>query len=288
MTEDRYNLLYTLAQLQGRARFVVEITLVIGLALMIAQSGWLVIAPAERVAVQTQRPLPSPLYGADTSIRGDRTSLVKTNPFVSEAPRVVIEAPETQLNLRLLGARMSTGPDGGSAQITTPDNQTARYEPGQEILDGVVLERILADRVIIRRGGEAEVLMRVGRTSGLSVIGNVGQTVDETDPEIGQVQPLPESDGRMSDPQNLLSTVRLMPDRRDGRVRGYKMTLIGSEETLTRAGLRRDDILLDVNGIPVKDIDFSEILESMKSDEMAILGIERNGAEQTVRIRFNQ
>lgn len=275
-------------QLQGRVRLALELVLVIALALVLAQTTWLIAAPQDRVAMQTVRPLPSPLAQVGVAITSDRTGLLENNPFVSSTPLEVVEAPETQLNLKLIGARASTGPDGGSAQITTPDNVTQTFTPGEEILEGVVLERIMSDRIVIRRNGEAEILMRVGRTAGLSVIGDASQTLPPSAATSANVPQVAEIDGIISDPQLLMRTVRLTPNEREGRGFGYLMTLTGSDATLNRAGLRDGDILIAVNGAQVNDIDFSEIMDEMGAGQTANLRIERDGLEQTVRLRFNE
>ena len=277
------------AQTQASVRLVVELLLAILLALMVGQVGWMIAAPSDAVAVLSDRPLPAPLTFDRSTISANRTLLVEQNPFESSAPVLQVEAPETQLNLSLRGFTMSTAPGGGGAYITTPDNRTQRFVPGEEVLEGVVLERILSDRVLLSRGGVTEVLIREGRTSGLTVVGDASQTRDGSQIESAVPPPTQsETEGAIADPQSLLRTVRLSPAQREGRLYGYTVNLSGSQAALDRSGLQVGDVVLEVNGTQASEIDFAELIEEIGSGRSTMVRVEREGAQQTVRIRFEE
>ncbi len=277
-----------LLKAESPVRRVVEIGLVLILAVSAARVFWLVQAPQASVSILQDRPLPTPVSRTETSVTGDRSLLVRINPFETGGRVEIPEAPETQLNLRLAGLIMSTDAFGGSAQVATPDNQTNRYITGDEILPGVVLQRILSDRVILNRNGESETLMLSGRGEGLSVISDGSQVV-----EPGSVpEPLPPPsapvESRIASPEILLSAISPTPIQRDGQFFGYQLSPRGSVDAMTAIGLVPGDVLLEINGTSVRTLAVDELMTEIGNGEVAVLRVERDGHTQIVRLRFNQ
>lgn len=280
----------------GPLRFLIECVLVIAVAVSLAKLGWLLAAPQASVAELTPRPLPAPVtQQATATIAADRTLLVKDNPFAIEVSVEEIAAPATQLNLRLAGLIMSTSEGGGSAQITTPDNRTSRFTIGDEIIPGVELERILSDRVILKRNGESETLLFGSRGQGLSVITDGSQT--EASPATPNVSSLNGSepalierplDGTIQNPDALFQSFSLAPIQRQGQEPAFVIAATGPQDIVEASGLRQGDILLEVNGTNVAELDITEIIDEIGASQAAILSIERAGAERTLRLRFEE
>lgn len=286
-----FNLPDSLARLHWPFRLFIELLLVALTAILFAKIIWLMLAPQAAVSNATQRPLPSPFIQSQASQVGDRSLLMATNPFEATGIVEVTEAPETQLNLRLAGLIMSTAEGGGSAQITTPDNRTQRFVTGDEVISGVVLEQIMSNRVILNRNGNNETLMLGGRGAGLSVIsdGTLATEVPREPNDASLAGPAPELlEGRISDPGALFQSVRLAPVRRNDELYGYALNASGSQDTLKNASLQQGDILLEVNGARVSELDFSEVIDEVGQNQTAMLQIERAGNVQTVRLRFDE
>jgi general secretion pathway protein C len=280
----------------GPLRLFVECALVITLAVSLAKLGWLLAAPQASVAELTLRPLPAPItQQAATTISVDRTLLVKENPFAAEISVEEIAAPATQLNLRLAGLIMSTGEGGGSAQITTPDNRTSRFTIGDEIIPGVELERILSDRIILSRNGESETLLFGSRGKGLSVITDGSQT--ETDPASGDLE-TPEGpsvavsdtllEGSAQNPDTLFQNFSLASVERAGQQPAFIIAATGSQDIIAASGLQQGDLLLEVNGTNVGELDIAELIDEIGASQAAILNIERAGVQRTLRLRFEE
>ncbi len=286
-----------LVSIERPVRLVVECLLVVVLALTVARFAWLVISPSDTVATYTQRPLPSPMRGAASSlaVATDRTLLVRTNPFEQgEGEIIVQDAPETNLNLNLDGLRMSTeGGESGNAIIRTPDGIGKNYRVGDEIIAGVTLERILSDRVIINRDGASETLMLGGRGAGLSVISDDSQIVSST--EIGERvennAPAPKAtiiEAKIAAPELLLSGVNAGPVRVNGQTTGYRLDPIGDPGIMQQAGLNPGDVLLRINGVSVARLDTSDVIDRIVAAENVEMTVNRNGSEQTIRLRFGE
>ncbi|MEL6826255.1 MAG: type II secretion system protein N [Pseudomonadota bacterium] len=286
-----------LVSIERPVRWVVECALVIALALLVARIGWLIASPSDVVATYTQRPLPAPMRGTSSSlaIATDRTLLVRDNPFQQgEAEIIVQDVPETNLNLSLDGLRMSTeGGEAGNAIIRTPNGIGKNYSVGDEIMAGVTLERILSDRVIINRDGADETLMLGGRGAGLSVITDDSRISTELDSSSQAATPAEPPrpdviDAQIEAPELLLSSVNAGPVRVNGQITGYRLDPLGSADIMRQAGLVPGDVLLQINGASVMQLDTSDVIDRISSAESVELTVNRNGSEQTIRLRFGE
>jgi general secretion pathway protein C len=255
------------------------------LAVLFAGLIWVIASPQASVAALEARPLPSPVQPGGVVLLVDRTILVEANPFASDTVEAVPDAPETSLNLKLVGVLMSTAEFGGSAQITTPDNRTNRYVTEDEILPGVTLARIMSDRVMIRRNGDTETLLLSGRSSGLSVIGDSRESVDDA-----ALVPVQTSGGvseyALGDPDDLFRIINASPKQENGRLIGYSLFPRGDVDAFTAAGFVAGDVLIEVNGTMVTELDLRELRDEIGASQVATLTVERGGQPVTLRLRF--
>lgn len=280
------------------ARLAIELGLVVVVALLAARLVWVIASPSDSVATYTDRPLPTPMRGVGSTlaISTDRSVLITENPFdQGEVDLVVQDVPETSLNLQLDGLRMSTEGDGaGNAIIRTPDGIGKNYRVGDQILPGVVLERILSDRVIINRDGADETLMLGGRGAGLSVISDDSQIVTDTTDSRGPETPAAETatsdviQGQLAGPDVLFGAINAGPVMTNGAVSGYRLNPIGSADIMRQAGLEPGDVLLQINGTSVNNLDMTDVIDRISSIQTAVLEINRNGTPRTVRLRFGE
>lgn len=282
-----------MARSQGPVRTITEIILIFVTATLFARLAWLVVAPSESVATYTDRPLPVPMSGAvsTTALSADRTLLLRLNPFDQGDVEAIIEdVPETNLNLSLVGLRMSTaGGQAGNAIIRTPDGVSKNYKVGDSIIAGVTLERILSDRVVINRDGADETLMRVGREAGLAVISDGSQVarpaaaraVAASEPAFDQSV----IEARIAAPELLLASIDV---RATGGGEGYRLEPRGSAETMRQAGLEPGDILLRVNGTSLDNVDSDELIDRFAAADSLELQVVREGNERTIRLRFGE
>ncbi|MCR9269582.1 MAG: type II secretion system protein N [Henriciella sp.] len=294
MDLGQQNLLAVFSRFHGPVRRVLEVLLVGVVAILAARLAWLLISPTDSVAKQVDRPLPSPIQStaSGVSVTTDRSVLIQDNPFQQGAVEDIIEdVPETNLNLRLNGLRMSgEGGASGNAIIETPDGVGKNYRVGDEIIPGVTLERILSDRVIIIRDGATETLMLGGRVAGLSVISDGSQAVaPSASPSIERGNSrtsLPPISGRISGPEILFAAVSPVPVQTSGRVVGYRLNPRGDVGIMREAGLEPGDVLVRVDGADVGEFDIDEVLDRLSGVETTILQVERNGTARTIRLEF--
>lgn len=288
-----------LSQIERPVRLVAELALVVALALLAARLVWVIASPSESVAAYTERPLPSPMRGTSDAlaITADRSLLATTNPFSQGVAEPVIEnVPETSLNLKLIGLRMSTeGGDSGNAIIRTPNGLAENFSVGDELLGGVTLERILSDRVLINRDGASETLMLGGRGAGLSVISDDAQTVSPAAASVGDMErPTPVQSPettitrQLDGPEVFFGSVTATPEMRGDTVIGYRLNPLGDGQMMRNAGLEPGDLLISINGTAVQYQDLTGLMDSLSAQPVAELEIDRNGTSQTVRLVFDE
>ena len=294
--------LETLSLVERPVRLAIELVLIVLLALLVARLVWVVASPTEAVATYTDRPLPAPMRGSSSalSISADRTVLVRSNPFSqTEVDEPIVEdAPETTLNLKLVGLRMSTeGGDASNATIRTPNGMAMNFKVGDELLAGVTLERILSDRVIINRDGASETLMWGDRGEGLSVITDESRTtlpeaatLRPTTAGSGETAPEPTtpSTGRLAGPDVFFGAVSASQAREGDSAIGYRLSPIGSADIMRQAGLEPGDILQSINGVTVTEQGLADLIDQLSTVESADLVVNRDGSIQTVRLLFGE
>ena len=284
------------ARFSGPIRTGIEIVLIVCVSILVARIVWLVAAAPQSVATHLDRPLPSPIQEAASgrTLSTDRTLLIRENPFEQGAIEEVFEAaPETTLNLRLNGLRMSgEGGISGNAIVQTPDGIGKNYRVGDEIIPGVTLQRILSDRVVISRDGVSETLMLGGRGAGLSVISDDSQTIQPNQQNLGSAGASAASSSpgvaTIDSPERLFASIRASAVQQNGRVLGYRLSPNGDGAAMQEAGLEPGDVLVRVDGAPVGDLDFEEILSRLIDVNSVILQVERDGSERAIRLEFRE
>ncbi|WP_321392267.1 type II secretion system protein N [Emcibacter sp.] len=144
---------------------VLEISLAALTLYVMALLFWDFISPKLPVAETGSIAVPTRMKSGAVT---DWTVFATVNPFYRDQKSEIVEdtvladARETNLDLELFGIRFS--PDGkGVAIIRTPDKQQGAFRVGDEIFNGVVLNRVLQDRVAIERAGVLEVLTFPGQ-----------------------------------------------------------------------------------------------------------------------------
>ena len=268
------------------ARIGLQFVLLVLFAYLLAHICWLVIAPGDHVSTLTERPLPVPVEQASSgAIQADLSVLMTRNPFQASAAEAaeVPDAPETDLNLKLVALFMSTGGSTSSATIITPDNKTTRFELGDEILAGVTLDRVLSDRAIISRDGRSETLMRSGREAGLSVISDPDTAPNEPGRVTSEGPPLYEPG---ISARTLVAGLNAEPSQENGVTSALVLTPKGDPSLMQSAGLVPGDRLVSVNGRSVSALDPSALLSQLETRATVSIAVVRSGEDRTFEIRF--
>jgi general secretion pathway protein C len=275
-----------------RVRVGLTVVFVALLGLLAARFIWLLAEPGG--AVSHPLPLPATQAGASAGsslASADLMALTRSNRFgaAAAAGDIIPDAPATSLNLTLKGVRSvaagtrDTGPEQVSiAIIQTPDGRALTYHPGDTIIEGVTLDRVLPDRVLIRKNGSLETLMMESGVDALSVLTLPGQE--------GMVEGAPRTaattQAQSPIDRTLLASLDVAPVFTDGILVGYRLSTPGSTSALSGSGLESGDIITVLDGTPVRDIKIENIAERLSNAAELSMTVQRNGANVPVTLRF--
>lgn len=238
-----------------------ELVLAGWIALLAAQAVWLIAFGAGGVSLTINPPAiaSSPGDSPNAFGRPDGAVLFADREFGSSEP-VETTAPETQLDLTLHGVRLSSEPGSGSAIIRAGGITQGSFGVGDEIMDGVMLAAIHADRITIRRRGvEESVFLREEARRGSTLEGQTNQAAD------------------------LTQAIRFAPELDNGRLAGFRITPASDAAVLSRAGLQAGDIITRVNGRALTQAaDIPALIEQLQAETAVTLGIERDGRTLTL------
>lgn len=161
--------------------------------------------------------------------------------------------PISSLNLVLVGVVAAAG--GGYAMISVDGRAQESYAVGQEIIGGAMLQSVLADRVLIQRGGSTESLMLQDAIKPLEGVTTYAPPpVSYLLPAIQQqgdkqYQVTREEVNRQMRSPDFLSQARLIPDPGGG----FSVREIKAGSVYDKLGLRIGDVIRGVNGTPVNN-----------------------------------
>ncbi len=253
---------------------VLETVLAALFGLLLARAVWFIAFGASAANFQFDDMAATGGQGRAVAFVADIDRLPSADLFASRSlaaptPARIAAIPESRLDLVVRGIRTGLTADNGVAFLRTPDGQDKRFQPGDEIVDGVRLHSLEADRVVIDRRGtlEALVLREPQRPAG---------TAAQAGPVAGN---------RMADAGSSPSDLfRLEPVFEGRTLLGYRMAA-QSEIVLTALGLRRDDLLLAVDGQVLAEADdIAEVFERLEGRETVSLSIRRGGVPLTLQV----
>ncbi|MEJ2591044.1 MAG: type II secretion system protein GspC [Candidatus Thiodiazotropha sp.] len=206
--------------------------------------------------------------------------------------RVDMKAPETRLNLTLHGVFVDEDPQKGAAIIGTSGSTQKYYRVGAEIMNGVKLQGVFNDRVVLLRNGQSEVLrfpkpsssgsnvispLRGNAIRSSSVSNNAAATSLRDYREEFQKQPL-----------KIFEHVRFVPVRSRDGLKGYRVLPQKNRDLYNRLGIRPSDLVTSVNGITLtNDQEAMKLIDTLKDASSIQVDIVRNGQPQSLTFSLN-
>ena len=244
-----------------------ELLLLAGLTYIAARLIWLIAFGASATDFQQDPADAGPRFGGAPAYRADLTRLAETDLFADRRAGPVDAAPiaaaiqETSLDLSLRGIRRGATPDSGGAIIQIPGGRQSFFAVGAEILDGVTLEEVHVDHVLIRRRGIAESLFL-------------------RDEDMPRAAGAPAAAGG----QSVAGLFHAEPVREGNRLTGYRVSE-ASPALLSATGLRNGDVITAVDGRSAADIsDLPALFRRLREEDGFTLSINRGGLPLTLQV----
>ncbi len=190
----------------------------------------------------------------------------RTQSIVVELPQDLgSDAPETSLDLTLVG-RITGEP--ATATLEIPDGSQKSYQIGEEILNGVTLESVHPDYVVISQNGKLERLT-FGEAMSTGLQANI--------------------DAQKIDAKTLLRSVSLSPVMTDdGEPRGMRISALDGKVKLEDFGLQSGDILTHIGTMDLRSgrPNFRDMQQELRNSTSAKIKLLRNGQPMTVEIKL--
>ncbi len=249
--------------------------------------------------------LPTQTSGASTQDRSDSYDVSalleaalfgqfseQANPVVTKP--VVQDAPQTRLNLVLVGAVSSSTPQKSLAIISNGGKQ-ATYGVGEQI-EGTraKLKSVFADRVIIDNSGRDETLMlegveyKKGVQQPVSVNRNTPVRQTEQDsPSVAAEQIESIRAEIQQDSQKIFQYIGFSQFKVDGKITGYRVRPGTKRELFDAIGLKDGDIAIALNGEDLTDSAIMGKVFTAISEMTEInLTVERDGQTYEIYIEL--
>ncbi|MHC6647037.1 type II secretion system protein GspC [Alteromonas sp. HB246098] len=203
----------------------------------------------------------------------------------------VTDAPETRLNLTLTGVVASSEQEAGTAIIENRGSQ-AVYGLGEKIEGtNATLQKVYNDRVIIKNGVRNETLMLDGIDYDEANRRREMQARNRPEPE----DELEEDTVELSDealeataalrerPASFTDFISISPKTEEGQLIGYQVSPGKEPELFKSAGLQAGDVITQINGLDLTDLQQSqEALSELRNAQNIELTIIRDGSLTTL------
>lgn len=216
-------------------------------------------------------------------------------------PEIAAEdAPDTRLNLSLLGILAATEDHGSRALIGTPNGDEKPYSIGDDIVQGASLHSIYPDRILLSRAGALEALRldkdapskatpnrSSHRTRASRNAATRGGTTTNVTPEAAKLVSRIR-DQILADPSAATKFIRVQPASSGGRLQGYRLYPGRDRKAFSAVGLRPGDLVTQVNGIQLNDANTAlQMLTQVSQANSVSVVIKRGGKEQTMNLNLN-
>jgi len=284
----------------NRATPWVTLALILLVAHAMATLTWRALTPAPALTVDapaSRDSAPAPVRRAQSGL--GQVAALHLFGVAGEAPvaseQAPIDAPETQLKLQLRGVFASDIKALSLAIIADAQGRESHYRIGAELPGNATLHEIYPDRVILRRNGRFEALNLPTEGEGVIVESTeqpaqaLPQTtsarsasLSESAQSVGELRQMFEQD-----PAQVWKQVRITPHIEQGQIQGYRLSH-NNRRLMRQIGLRPDDIVTSVNGMPLNDpTKWNDLMAQIQSADQVTLDILRRGQPTTLSVKMN-
>ena len=205
--------------------------------------------------------------------------------------QTLLAAPETPLNLTLIGVWADDSEDRSRALIAQQGGEEKAYAVGDDVARGVTLNAIFPDRVILARGGRLETLPLARDQPGpVPVPGPMTQQPQASGDESASAPQLARiRDEVAKDPARAAEYIRVQPANIGGQLKGYRVYPGRDRAAFTAAGLRPGDLVTQVNGVQLDEPSKAlQLLGDLNQAGQVNLVVERGGQSQNLSINLSQ
>ena len=300
MTFNRPNpqsLIVYLSQHQKQLHTIVVVLLSLYLIAFAAKFVWRIIPEPQLSATPTISR--APVISSSSGKNGVNIAKIQQlNLFGNAAAKPaepvaeVTDAPETRLNLTLTGVVASSDQEAGTAIIENRGSQ-AVYGLGEKIEGtNATLQKVYNDRVIIKNGVRNETLMLDGidydeanRRREMQARQRPAPQEDEYEDDTVELseEAIEATAALRERPASFTDFISISPKTEEGQLIGYQVSPGKEPELFKSAGLEAGDVITQINGLDLTDLQQSqEALSELRNAQTIELTIIRDGSLTTL------
>ncbi|CAA0287456.1 General secretion pathway protein C [Alteromonas infernus] len=300
MTFNRPNpqsLIVYLSQHQKQLHTIVVVLLSLYLIAFAAKFVWRIIPEPQLSATPTISR--APVISSSSGKNGVNIAKIQQlNLFGNAAAKPaepvaeVTDAPETRLNLTLTGVVASSDQEAGTAIIENRGSQ-AVYGLGEKIEGtNATLQKVYNDRVIIKNGVRNETLMLDGidydeanRRREMQARQRPAPQEDEYEDDTVELseEAIEATAALRERPASFTDFISISPKTEEGQLIGYQVSPGKEPELFKSAGLEAGDVITQINGLDLTDLQQSqEALSELRNAQNIELTIIRDGSLTTL------
>ena len=245
-------------------------------------SNPLALAPARQLEIQEPSVRQKTAQIASKHLFGQ---VIKEKAVVA-APVQVQDAPESTLNYKVRGIYYSVEKALSSVILQKDSNNTNFYRLGEEIDNGIYIEQINFDYILVSRQGRLEKLLLEKPTADLkaSFSSPLANLTSSTASKVLQSYKRRYADNPMA----LAKRFQAIPIAENGKNIGYKLRSLRGESLLKKLNLQEDDVFVAINGIGLeKPFQALDALKSLTTAENVSITVLRNGNRETLDFSLN-
>ncbi|MCU7842967.1 MAG: type II secretion system protein GspC [Candidatus Thiodiazotropha sp. (ex Monitilora ramsayi)] len=294
---DRHSTKWLESFLRHRLPTLVVLLLVVVIGAKLAELTWRLMPTPESGNVNVQQKVFKPLPSGNR--QDDKVQLAQTASLhlfgvagaVKPAKKIELKAPETRLNLTLHGVFVEDKPEQGAAIIGTSGNKQKYYKVGANVMNGVKLQGVFDDRVVLLRNGQSEVLRfpKVSNRSANVAPVRSASSGRSTGSKTVRAASLREyREVFQKEPLKIFEHVRFVPVRSRDGLKGYRVLPQRNRELYNKLGIRPSDLVTAVNGVTLtNDKEAMKLIQMLKDATSVQVDIVRNGQPQSLNFSLN-
>ncbi len=209
------------------------------------------------------------------------------------APPVQVDAPQTRLNLTLVGV-VASNDDAFSLAVIANRGQQATYGLNEQI-EGtrVTLKAVFADRVIIDNAGRDETLMLDGVDYEQLTIQSPASQLENS--AVNESMSRRDVESKLSairsairqNPREIFQYVSLSQVKQDEQIIGYRVSAGRDPALFEAVGLQNGDIAVQLNGLDLTESSaMTQIFQAVNDLTELNLTVDRDGQQYDIYIQF--
>jgi type II secretion system protein C len=221
---------------------------------------------------------------------------------------VTAEAVKSDLPIKLVGTIFGGDPFTGIALIENSQKKSINsFFVGDTVLKEAVVREIYKERIIVDRNGRREYIeiapteltrtRRKKKAAAKSTDSGVAPLATEPPPPAYKEDGFERKDKEITMTQayrqklltadftKVLQDCKATPNMVDGELRGFIITRIRKDSIYEKAGIQNDDIVEEVNGVPLTDTSQAiRLLQSLRNESEIEIRVKRGGSPMSFTI----